>query len=159
MSAMNDSHRQAMDLAARGFLAQMGENPQRSVLVTKQPSEFPPLDAGIPVVTDSEVIERSGTLRYADASSGAANHNRIRLINDDGSSHQVIVPSGLMDDIVRPMWNAHVTVRGTVRGRQRHIRLREIWESEPRSNRQVGRVLSTTESGGGLQYSLFQPVC
>ncbi len=131
----------------------------RSIDVTRPSSQFPALDTIAPRAQDTEMVERSGILRYADASAGPSNNNRIKLINDGGNDYQVAVPAGLMDDIVRPMWNSHVTVRGTLRGRQRYIRLMEIWESDPDSNRRMGQTITTMGAGGGFQQALFHPIC
>ena len=92
----------------------------RSISVTTRSSEFPTPDSE-EVLHDVQV-EVSGTLRYADGSAGTSSHNRIRLIND-GIQHIISVPPGLMDDIVRPLWNSFVTVKGTRRKNQRIIRL------------------------------------
>ncbi len=131
----------------------------RSIAVTRPSSEFPAFDAPTTTNEGTQVVERTGILRYADASAGPSSNNRIKLVNDGGDDYQVIVPAGLMDDIVRPMWNSHVTVRGTLRGRQRNLRLTEIWESEPDSNRRVGQILTAIGAGGGFQQALFHPVC
>ena len=74
-----------------------------------------------------EVIELRGMLRYADAAGGPG--NRIRIIDDGGMRHTVEVPSGLINDIVRKMWNSYVMVRGLRRGPV--VELQDIWP-EPR---------------------------
>ncbi|MDE2937496.1 MAG: hypothetical protein OXR67_01040 [Chloroflexota bacterium] len=112
-----------------GFVVAQGTGP-KILSVTKPGSLFPM--STLPDRGDSGMtINVSGMLRYADA--GSKNRNRIRLVNADGESHDIEVPSGMMDDIVRPMWNSHVTVKGYRRRKQRIIRLQEIWESEPNS--------------------------
>lgn len=114
----------------------------KSISVTTPASQFP--------VPDSEdnghqgQVQVSGRLRYADGSAGSSSNNRIRLISN-GIQHTVSVPPGLMDDIVRPLWNSFVTVRGTRRKNQRIIRLQEIWESDP-SSEQIDDQLSATVS-------------
>ena len=99
------------------------------------------------------VVEASGVLRYADAT--GRKENRIRLDESDGSSHEVLVPPGLMDDIVRPMWNSHVTVRGSLRRRQRVIRLHEIWESDPESGDRLRKPTIISNASSGLQQPLL----
>ena len=74
-----------------------------------------------------EVIELRGMLRYADAAGGPG--NRIRIIDDCGMRHTVEVPSGLINDIVRKMWNSYVMVKGLRRGPV--VELQDIWP-EPR---------------------------
>lgn len=52
-----------------------------------------------------------GTLRAASKTRG----NYIKVIDNDGKAHKVIVPAELMSDIVRPLWDMEVTVTGTQR--------------------------------------------
>lgn len=51
-----------------------------------------------------------GRLLYADARRGSKPN--IRLIDDEGESHRIIVPEGMMSDIVRPLWEERVQVTG-----------------------------------------------
>ena len=97
----------------------------RSVLFTRSAPLLP-----MPPVEESdtsEIVEISGVLRYADAS---GKKNQIRVVNDDArKQHRVEVPTGMMNDIVRPMWDAKVTVRGVRKGNSKDITLQDIWES------------------------------
>lgn len=76
-----------------------------------------------------ELVEAEGGLRsitgvllYADARSSA--RQNIQLIDDTGQSHNVIVPEGMMSDIVRPLWEERVQVTGYYKGKS--IRLEDI---------------------------------
>ena len=101
-------------------------------------------------------VEVSGMLRFADA--GASNRNLIKLVNDDGPSYDIRVPVGLMDDIVRPLWNLHVTVRGSKGRRQQYIALQEIWESIHTSGQRVGPAITASSiHSHGFQQSLLHP--
>ena len=101
-------------------------------------------------------IEVSGMLRFADA--GARDRNLIKLVNDDGPSYDIRVPVGLMDDIVRPLWNLHVTVRGSKGRRQKYIALQEIWESIPTSGQRVGPAITVSSIHSyGFQQHLLNP--
>ena len=97
----------------------------RSVLFTRSAPLLP-----MPPVEESdtsEIVEISGVLRYADAS---GKKNQIRVVDDaDRKQHRVEVPTGMMNDIVRPMWDAKVTVRGVRKGNSKDITLQDIWES------------------------------
>ncbi len=99
---------------------------------------------------DTSVVTVSGLLRLADASG-----RKIRLHGKNDSKHDVLVPRGLMDDIVRPMWNSHVTVRGSLRGKQKLIRLFEIWESDPDLGTEERSGSAITDTSGGLQERLW----
>lgn len=124
-----------------GFVAHSDDG-VRAVAVTRPSSQIRPIDTAKSAV-GADRIEVSGMLRYADASSS---QNRIKIIAGGGRSHDIRVPPGMMDDIVRPMWNLPVTVVGTRRANQKIINLHDIWQSDDRdantSSRIVGRMPS-----------------
>ncbi len=70
---------------------------------------------------EERVVEIRGTLLLADAR-GAG--NEIRIVAEDKAQHKVKVAPELMDDIVRPLWNSAVVVRGVRRGKS--VALTEI---------------------------------
>jgi tetratricopeptide (TPR) repeat protein len=59
--------------------------------------------------------EVEGTLKFADAMK--EEKNEIRLIDRQGNKHYLHVPPGMMDDIVRPLWDCKVFVSGIKRGK------------------------------------------
>ena len=59
-------------------------------------------------------IEVEGTLYYADGTSYKA--GIIKLKDQEGRQHRINVPIGMMVDIVRPLWDRVVWVRGTQKG-------------------------------------------
>ena len=67
-----------------------------------------------------EEIEIAGTLLFADARRAS---NEIRIVADE-VEHKVKVPPEMMDDIVRPLWNSEVSMRGVRRGKS--VTLTEI---------------------------------
>jgi len=69
-----------------------------------------------------ELCSITGDLLYADATKST--RQNIRLIDDTGYRHNVIVPVGMMSDIVRPLWEERVKVTGYYRGKS--IRLEDI---------------------------------
>ena len=125
---------------------------KRSLSVTTPAANFMP---HTPTTTDigSAVREVSGILKYADARSSGA--HRIRLEPVNGDTHFVSVPAGMMDDIVRPMWNSHVTVRGATPRRGNVLRLYEIWESDPETGTPHDSGTSLAYRSGGLQHSFI----
>ncbi len=128
----------------------------RAVGVTTPASHLRVSD-GVDGMEEQPLVEVSGTLRYADAATGNRNRNRIKLVDAAGSSYDIVVPEGLMDDIVRPLWNSFVTAKCLRRARQKVLRLVEIWESEPESGDAVGpaiRVIGRLSDSG--QGSLFR---
>lgn len=96
-----------------GFTA-LREGKERIVEVRTPASVLPSFsDFEIPKHKDSKPkhIKINGLLCFADATRDK--NNKIKIVDDQGTSHIVIVPEGMMDDIVRPMWNSQVIVEGT----------------------------------------------
>jgi len=52
----------------------------------------------------------TGRLKYADGI--IAEKQKIKLIDDEGIPHNIIVPEGMMSDIVKPLWDERVKVTG-----------------------------------------------
>lgn len=109
-----------------GFTAiRSGE--QRSVGLTMPAAELPSLPPEMlspqvePQQTPSESIEIRGILRHADAM--REDSNVIQVI-DGNEKHTVQVPQGMMNDIVRPMWDSHVIIQGVRTGE--HIILEDV---------------------------------
>jgi len=55
----------------------------------------------------------TGTLRFADATK--IERPKIKLIDESGVAHNIIVPEGMMSDIVKPLWEEPVIVTGFYR--------------------------------------------
>ena len=80
---------------------------ERSVELTTPAGDFPaPLTEEQLLDVEAEPIKIRGILQYADA----INRNEIRVVDDKAKRHAVVVPEGLMNDIVRPMWNSRVVI-------------------------------------------------
>ena len=97
---------------------------ERSVEITKPASEISPSLIEEPSSAEAEPVELQGTLRYADATHHKG--NRIKIVDAEQNTHMVMVPEGMMNDIVRPMWDLVVAIKGVRRGKS--IELREIRE-------------------------------
>ena len=108
-----------------GFTAIRGET-ERFVGVTAPASELPKLPVGESPSAEAEPVEVRGTLLFADATSDDA--SQIKIVDKGGMSHAVAVPGGMMNDIVRPMWDAEVLIRGARerRGKSFVIALEDI---------------------------------
>ena len=61
-----------------------------------------------------ECVEVRGVLHYADEM--GSRDGTIKLEDQDGSVHEILVPEGMMGDIVRPLWDDTVVVTGTRSG-------------------------------------------
>ena len=105
-----------------GFTA-IRDGEQRSVGLTLPAADLPSLPPEMlsPQQTPSEPIEIRGILRHADAM--REDTNVIQVV-DGTKKHTVQVPQGMMNDIVRPMWDSHVIIQGVDTGG--HIMLEDI---------------------------------
>ena len=100
---------------AVGFTATLGDSEKR-VLLTRTSDEIVLPESPAEEAESRRQIEIRGTLKYADSTK--AKRNEIRIIDAHEKIYRVIVPEGMMDDIVRPLWDFEVRVRGT---RQRDL--------------------------------------
>jgi hypothetical protein len=110
-----------------GFTA-IRDGQERRVALTKPQTEIllvedkPASEArAVSKETEKKVVV-SGELRHAD--SPRSKEGRISLIESDGTKHEIIVPEGMMADIVKPLWEETVEVTGTLIGGK--IRLEAI---------------------------------
>ena len=96
-----------------GFTVMRRGGIPRYVSITRKAVEIPPSTI-IDVRTGSDIpgkpVEVRGILRFADATSG--DENLIKVVDEKGIRRSVRVPVGMMNDIVRPMWDSRVIVRG-----------------------------------------------
>lgn len=109
---------------AVGFTA-LREQKERRVLLTKPVSEAMTVpEIALEEEPEERVVIR-GTLKYADA---LKEEGEIRLLDEKGGIHKVVVPEGMLADIVRPSFEKVVTLTGMKRGAI--IRLLDIEEAQ-----------------------------
>lgn len=72
-----------------------------------------------------ERISIKGQLKLADATSS---QGVIGLVDDEGKQHEIVVPEGMMSDIVKPLWEDTVIVAGIRMGKK--IRLEDISKAD-----------------------------
>ncbi len=60
---------------------------------------------------EGSITSITGKLLYADARRGSK--PMIMIIDEEGESHKINVPEGMMSDIVKPLWEQRVRVTGT----------------------------------------------
>lgn len=95
----------------------------RRLALTKPRRELGALSIPMSTVpTTIEPVRVSGTLHFADATGGGS--GLIKLEERDGTTHEIVVPGGMMTDIVRPLWDDIVVVTGVRSGRR--IELEQI---------------------------------
>lgn len=83
---------------------------ERRVVLRRLQSKITPPEGAISVRAMAQRVTVTGTLKFAD--SRRENHNVIEVIEQGGSRHRILVPEGMMDDIVRPLWDYEVKVVG-----------------------------------------------
>jgi len=99
----------------RDLLEQVYLERHRSLKGVSIPSPSPMLTADFEeIAPGAGDIEVSGRLKFADSTREAA--GIIRLVDSQGHEHTIVVPKGMMSDIVRPLWDYDVVVRGTHSG-------------------------------------------
>jgi len=108
---------EVMDSKRRlGTLVFTGE-PVGDVTVTNENAKTIITDTKVwTILTDKNVKTIKGILKFADAV-----NSKIKLIDEDGKPHTIIVPEGMLSDIVRPKWEETVTVTGFVKGKEIHL--------------------------------------
>lgn len=92
---------------------------QRNVALTRTRntvSLLPPLP---PEQEEERHVKVSGTLRQAAYTK--REQGRLQLDGSDGTKYRIIVPEGMMDDIVKPLWNDEVEVFGIQRDKGIHL--------------------------------------
>jgi len=104
---------------------------ERKVALTRRREEVVGTIASTPASVDladrQRTLRITGVLRFADETK--PEKDSIKLIQDDGRPCLVHVPSGMMGDIVRPLWGTRVMVTGSRKGRS--IGLEDIQPVEP----------------------------
>lgn len=95
------------------------ENQEIGVALTRKQAEIspPPSETQTSQIT-KDIVEVTGRLLFAD---GRKARRRIELVDDQEKRHVIDVPEGMMDDIVKPLWDEFVTVRGHLYGRVIHL--------------------------------------
>jgi hypothetical protein len=79
-----------------------------------------------------KLVEVSGILKMADSRKRL---DEIQIIEGGNIRHTIIVPEGMMSDIVKPLWDAEVAVSGVRKGQSQKIHLMQIRPVEPEVNR------------------------
>ena len=89
-------------------LTTAGAGAQRSLLLTKVTAEIPLPPPTEPAFVVPELVNIQGTLRYADAVD--QNRHNIKLIDAEGTAHDIRVPVGMLDVLVPSHWEQPVIV-------------------------------------------------
>ncbi len=94
---------------AIGFTASI-QGTERRVLLERTADQITALG---PTAIDTQTVQQievTGTLKYADSTK--KDRDEIRIIDTRGKMYKIVVPEGMMDDIVRPLWDFEVRIRG-----------------------------------------------
>jgi hypothetical protein len=77
-------------------------------------------------IPQEERVRIQGQLKLADAT--GSREGVIGLVDEQGKQHEIIVPEGMMSDIVKPLWEDIVIVSGLKIGKK--IRLEDILRAD-----------------------------
>lgn len=108
-----------------GFTAEVGGG-QRRVLLTRTADKIAPSDRPKDRLDSGKLVSVQGVLKFADST---GTRHEIRIIDADDRQHRITVPEGMMDDIVRPLWDYEVQVEG-IQKRDNSILLTDIRKVE-----------------------------
>jgi len=108
-----------------GFTSSM-EGAEKKVALTLPQLKMPVTEIPSILEDKGKSVKVKGQLRYADSTSSKG--GEIKLVEEDGTKHDIIVPAGMMSDIVKPLWEDIVIVIG-VRVK-RKILLEDISKAE-----------------------------
>ena len=94
-------------------LTVLREGEERRVSLVKEPRDPPARRTA-----DKSSSDIVGRLLFAD---GTSDRKHIKIIDEHGESHTLIVPEGMMADIVKPLWEDVVKVYVVKRGKSNHL--------------------------------------
>jgi len=84
---------------------------EKKVSIERKKSDWDPPASDKGIDENVERVEIRGALRFADATK--KRHGTIELVDQESAIHKVKVPLAMMADIVRPMFDFDVVVKGT----------------------------------------------
>jgi hypothetical protein len=101
----------------------------RQVAMTQAVSETPALrpqdvlpDQGKKAKPDADLVELRGELLIANATKKSDKQSgEIEIVTSGNIRVKVVVPPGMMSDIVKPLWESQVEVTGTRKGKKIHL--------------------------------------
>lgn len=96
---------------------------ERKVALTRSRGQDHSVEHMVTTEQPTELVTVQGSLRFADSTKGQT--GRIRLVEERGKTHDIIVPEGMMSDIVKPLWDDDVVVKGVRIGKS--INLEDIF--------------------------------
>jgi hypothetical protein len=106
-----------------GFTTVRGRTPRQVQLTYTKPTvpffrDEHQLRPEAKLADDPNTVEVTGTLKMADARKKI---DEIQIISAGNVRHTVVVPPGMMSDIVKPLWDTDVTVTGTQKGKKIYL--------------------------------------
>lgn len=67
---------------------------------------------------DDDTVRVTGTLKLANS---LKKTNEIQIVSAGNARHTIVVPEGMMSDIVKPLWEEEVTVTGILKRKKIHL--------------------------------------
>ena len=101
----------------------------KQVAMTEAPNDAPTLtpqdvipEQAKKAKPDEDIVELRGELLIANALKKSGNQSgEIEIVTSGNVRVKVVVPPGMMSDIVKPLWESEVEVTGTRRGKKVHL--------------------------------------
>lgn len=101
----------------------------KQVAMTEAPNDAPTLtpqdvipEQGKKAKPDTDFVELRGELLIANATKKSGKQSgEIEIVTSGNVRVKVVVPPGMMSDIVKPLWESQVEVTGTRRGKKVHL--------------------------------------
>jgi hypothetical protein len=100
-------------------LSSITRGKQVNVAISRKQKDISLATGVLPPGEQAKLVSVTGRLLLADA---RRPQGRIQLVDKSGASHPVAVPEGMMNDIVRPLWDDTVTVTGIMKGKTVHLK-------------------------------------
>ncbi len=119
MGLIRDIAPDGKDIKAVGFTCSRAAHETRVTLATPRKSlPFGTKEPRDAAESDGAAVKVRGVLKFADSLSKA--HNTIKLEGNEGKIYEIVIPPGMMRDIVRPRWGEEVEILA-IRGEGRLV--------------------------------------
>jgi hypothetical protein len=100
------------DVSVVGFTTtRKGESKKVALRATKGDFGLPAVPSIVSTIEapeEARTVEVKGILKFADS----RKRNEIQIVDKGDVRHTIVVPAGMMSDIVRPLWDTNVVVTG-----------------------------------------------
>jgi len=100
-------------------LTSLRQGKEVKLAISRKQKDISPILKALTLREEAKLVTVTGRLLLADARKPLG---KIQLVEESGAAHPIAVPEGMMNDIVRPLWEDVVTVTGIRKGKIVHLR-------------------------------------